>query len=182
MLLGILKIEDIAVLPDPSDSHTWLIVTESSIYHHKFEEKEPTGDYTTYFFDFLTNRWKPLMESSTTCVELPLPRKERILLYFNYMQRVENGPFHPTLGVRLVRGESQACKSPGSSTVRSVFDITTIQIIIDALGKRIQTAYRSFSELNYQKISRDDFITALNICTGIDGRLDSIIEQEKTKF
>ena len=111
---------------------------------------------------------------------------ERILLYFNYAQKFDNSPFVPSLWVvSFITSESKACQSPHSCTrlePNEKVDNITIQIIIDALVDRIQTVYRRFSELNYQDIPQDVFITALNTCTGIDDGLDTIIEQEKAKF
>ena len=182
---GYFENEDIAILPDPSDSHTWLIVTEKSICHHKFAEKEPVNFYAYPFYYFSFNKWRQVWTSNGSFFELLLPNGERAILNFQYMQRVENGPFYPTLSSYLATEESHDCKSPPACTrlePNEKIDNTTRQIITDALAERIQTVYRSFSELNYQDIPQDDFITALDMCTSINDRLDSMIKQGKTKF
>ena len=64
---GYVKKLDVVALPDPSDSNTWLIVTENSVYSHRFEEsvKDSRMFYKINSFD--------LMETYGTHFELPLP-------------------------------------------------------------------------------------------------------------
>ena len=174
---GYLQNPDIVVLPHSSSPQAWLIVTESSIYHHIFETKEKS------MITFLDSDSKAYTNGDR--FELSLTNGKRILFYFNFKQRVLNGNMQPALAPSLIKkNRNFVCELPSCTKLMLNHQVTNanIRFIINALRDRIQTAYRRFSEYNYQNAPPDDSIAALNKCIGIDDNLDSIIEQEKAKF
>ena len=163
---------NIAVLPHPLNSHTWLFVTENAIYQQLFGTSNKS--YSIY-------RDGLLETSNGYYFELPLPNGQRLHLVFNYKQYSSGGPIQPSLGVSLVKNKSQTCDLPVCTTL-TPHETDNKEFITDALRDRIQTIHKHFLELNYQNHPADDFISALNACTGIDEGLDSVIAQEIEKF
>ena len=176
---GYFQNPDIVVLPHSSSPQAWLIVTESSIYHHIFETKEES------MITFLNSDGKAYTKGDH--FELSLTNGKRIFFSFNFKQRGLNGNMQPALALSsslIKKNRNFVCELPSCTKLMLNHQVTNanIQFIINAIGDRIQTVYRRFSKFNYQKVPPDDSIAALNKCIGIDDNLDSIIEQEKAKF
>lgn len=172
---GYFEEANIVVLPHPSSSHTWLFVTESSIYQQQF--------WSIIGNTFFTRGTDGLRKSTMTHFELSLSNEQRLHLTFNYKQYLQDGPLRPSLGTSLVKNGSETC-DPSFCTILTPNDTTDTdkKFIFDSLRDRIQTVHRYFSESNYQNHPMDDFISALNTCTGVDKSLDSVITQEIEKF